>query len=79
MSIRPKIIEVIDIDMLTAVFFNVTSCRVSSVGSLVIKYMDEGTEYTKIYAKSEWRSYSRVWENTYLGAYLASHPLKNDL
>lgn len=77
-NIRPKIIEVVDVDMVTRVFFNVTSCRVLSTGSLVVKYRDEGIENTKVYKKASWRSYSRVWENAYLGGYLASHPLKND-
>lgn len=77
-NIRPKIIEVVDVDMVTRVFFNVTSCRVLSTGSLVVKYLEEGTENTKIYKKAAWRSYSRVWENSYLGGYLASHQLKND-
>lgn len=77
-NIRPKIIEVVDTDMVTRVFFNVTSCRVLSTGSLVVKYLEEGIENTKIYKKASWRSYSRVWENAYLGGYLPSHPLKND-
>lgn len=77
-NIRPKIIEVVDVDMVTRVFCNVTSCRVLSTGSLVVKYLEEGIENTKVYKKASWRSYSRVWENTYLGGYLASHPLKNN-
>lgn len=77
-NIRPKIIEVVDVDMVTRVFFNVTSCRVLSTGSLVVKYLDKGIESTKVYKKASWRSYSRVWENTYIGGYLASHPLKKD-
>ena len=77
-NIRPKIIEVVDVDMVTRVFFNVTSCRVLSTGSLVVKYLEEGIENTKIYKKASWCSYSRVWENAYLGGYLASHPLKDD-
>ena len=77
-NIRPKIIEVVDVDMVTRVFFNVTSCRVLSTGSLVVKYLEEGIENTKIYKKASWLYYYRVWENTYLGGYLDSHPLKND-
>ena len=77
-NIRRRIIEVVDVDMVTRVFFNVTSCRVLSTGSLVVKYLEEGAENTKIYKKASWCYYCRIWENNYLGGYLDSHPLKDD-
>lgn len=77
-KIRTKIIEVVDTDMVSRVFIDVISCRVLSNGSLVIKYFEDAAENTKIYKKASWRYYSRIWENNYLGGYLASHPLKDD-
>ena len=77
-KIRTKIIEVVDTDMVSRVFIDVISCRVLSNGSLVIKYLEDAAENTKIYKKASWRYYSRIWENNYLGGYLASHPLKDD-